>query len=352
MPTETAGIVARIVTGDQALREDLLRLCAAAAVSAEVVGDPAEAGHLGRPDLVLLGSDAVSSAPAVDQTSHTRVAVVARRPVTEAVWRSVVAVRAEALFVIPEQEQDLVERLSDLVDGTASAAVTIGVLGAHGGAGTSTFAAGLGLTAAADGRRALLIDADPHSGGIELVVGSEDAPGLRWREIAATHGRVGAAALREALPQVDGLAVLSFDREPAAVPEPSTARNMLAAGRRGSDLVVLDLGRRLEEPWTGLARSCDRVLLVAAGEVRAAAAARQAVMAWPGPGSDVRLVVRDRPPSDLSAEEMAECVGLPLVARLPTKRAIARAVDEGAGPLCHRGFESACRDVLNRLVAA
>ncbi len=353
-PTVEAQIVtARIITADLALREDLLRLCAGAALTAQAASDAAEPGRRDEADLVLLGVDALTQArPEWGQGSRRRVVVVSRQPVSDSTWRAVLGVRAESVFVLPEQEHELAEQLRDAADGTATTAVTIGVAAAHGGAGASTFAAGLALTAATAGRRALLLDADPLAGGIELVVGCEDTPGLRWREIAATHGRVGAAALREALPQVDGLAVLSFDREPAPIPEAATARTMLAAARRGSDVVVLDLGRRPEEPWRGLTRACDLLLLIAAGEVRAAAAARQAAVVWGDSASDVRLVVRERPPADLSADELADCVGLPLLARLPTRRSIARAVDEGSGPLCHRGFERACRDVLSKVGAA
>ena len=50
---------------------------------------------------------------------------------------------------------------------------------------------------------ALLVDADPWSGGIDLVVGSEDEPGLRWPDLALERGRIDMAALRQALPGRD-----------------------------------------------------------------------------------------------------------------------------------------------------
>ena len=41
------------------------------------------------------------------------------------------------------------------------------------------------------------------------MVGTEDEPGLRWPDLALEHGRLDFAALRQALPRLDGLSVLS-----------------------------------------------------------------------------------------------------------------------------------------------
>ena len=63
------------------------------------------------------------------------------------------------------------DRLADSVEGNHEPARTIGVIGASGGVGASTFAAALGLAAARRGHDALLIDLDTSGGGVELVVG-------------------------------------------------------------------------------------------------------------------------------------------------------------------------------------
>ena len=88
-------------------------------------------------------------------------------------------------------------------DGRTGAVVA--VMAGRGGAGASLFATALAQSA----RDALLIDADPWSGGIDLVVGTEDEPGLRWPDLALEHGRLDFTALRQALPRRDGLSVLS-----------------------------------------------------------------------------------------------------------------------------------------------
>ena len=53
-----------------------------------------------------------------------------------------------------------------------------------------------------------MVDADPVGGGIDLVVGAEHAPGVRWPELAGTSGRLSAASLSDALPKLgEGLEV-------------------------------------------------------------------------------------------------------------------------------------------------
>ena len=52
---------------------------------------------------------------------------------------------------------------------------------------------------------ALLVDVDPWGGGIDLVLGSEDEPGLRWPDLALQGGRL-STAVREALPRTAGSA--------------------------------------------------------------------------------------------------------------------------------------------------
>ena len=62
----------------------------------------------------------------------------------------------------------------------------VAVIGGCGGAGASLFAVAL-AQAATD---ALLVDLDPWGGGIDLLVGGEATPGLRWPDLALQGGRL------------------------------------------------------------------------------------------------------------------------------------------------------------------
>jgi len=158
----------------------------------------------------------------------------------------------------------------------------VAVLGGRGGAGASVFAAGLAVTAARAGWRTLLIDADPLGGGVDLVLGWESMDGLRWPALSETSGRVSPPSLVDVLPKRGELVVLSWDRgELLAVPAEAMA-TALDAGRRGRDLVVVDLPRRMDDASLLALGAADRGYLLVPAELRAcAAAARVAAVAGP-----------------------------------------------------------------------
>ena len=69
---------------------------------------------------------------------------------------------------------------------TDSTIPVLAVVGGSGGVGASTFAAALATAAAP----ATLIDLDPVSGGIDVLLGIEDVPGARWSGLRLEGGRL------------------------------------------------------------------------------------------------------------------------------------------------------------------
>ena len=152
-------------------------------------------------------------------------------------------------------------------------------------------------------------------------------------EVAATRGRVSASAFRAALPTVGDLAVLSWDRDDATHVDSETMRAMVRAGQRGSELVVIDLPRRLDETATEAALMCGVLLVVTTTEVRAVASTQAMLGGLRRLCIDIRLAVRELSGADLTCATVAETLGCPWPAKVPTQRSIVRAVDEGLGPL-------------------
>lgn len=338
-----------IVTHDQDLLEQLLRLCAAVGVTADLADSVDRARQpWARASVVLVGDDVAPAAARLGLGRRDNVVLVSGAPDQAPLWRLAVELRADDVVMLPAAQLRLAERLSDLADGPLRGA-TVAVVAGSGGAGSSTLASALALTAAKQGRRTLLVDADPLGGGIELVVGCEDSAGLRWPEVAATHGRVSAADFRGALPSVGYLAVLSFDRTLPAPADPSAMRAMLGAARRGSELVVVDLPRRLDEAATEAVLVTDVLVLVVTSEVRGVASAQGTLAALRQLCGDIRVLVRELPGSDLAPESVASSLGLPLTVAIPTRRSVARSVNDGLGPLARGGLERACRAVLDDL---
>ncbi|MGN6605789.1 MAG: hypothetical protein ACTHMS_02090, partial [Jatrophihabitans sp.] len=105
----------------------------------------------------------------------------------------------------------------------------VGVMGCSGGIGASGFAAALARAAP----RAVLVDLDAAAGGIDVLLGVDDRPGVRWSGVGA--GPFDGAALRHGLPQWDDRAVLAAD---GVEPVPVVVRAVVAAAA-GSGPVVL-----------------------------------------------------------------------------------------------------------------
>jgi secretion/DNA translocation related CpaE-like protein len=180
----------------------------------------------------------------------------------------------------------------------------IGVVGGCGGVGASTFAAVLALVAAP----ALLVDLDVNGGGVDVVLGVEQASGARWSGLRLEGGRLDPAALAEGLPRAGPVPVLAAD---TAALDPAAVLQVLdAAGALG--VVVLDLPRAAcPEREAGLLR-CDLVVVVARADVAGLVAAHATVSALPE--LPVGVVVRR---GGVEAAGAARLVGAPLLGVLP-----------------------------------
>jgi secretion/DNA translocation related CpaE-like protein len=222
----------------------------------------------------------------------------------------------------------------------ASPARVVGVVGGAGGAGATTLACALAQWHATRGPT-LLVDTDPLGPGLDRVLGMEEVHGVRWEGLADTAGRLGARALREAVPRRDGLGVLTWSAARRRLDLP-TLRRTLVAAVRGHDLVVLDLARQPD----GLAECVDRCddLLVVTPATVAGVAATARLVAGLGQRPRAGLVLRPGGVGDADAERVT---GLPVVAAVRHQRGVAEAMDAGGGALMGRGpLARAVRDLL------
>ncbi|NED74008.1 septum formation initiator, partial [Streptomyces sp. SID9944] len=136
-----------ILTEDADLLDDLLRLCAAAGATPEVHHTvPERGGGWEAAPLVLVGDDA---ARRVRGAARRRgVVLVGRDQDDSGIWRRAVEIGADHVLVLPDGEQWLVDRIADVAEGVGRPALTVGVIGGRGGAGASTLACALAVTAA------------------------------------------------------------------------------------------------------------------------------------------------------------------------------------------------------------
>ncbi|MGC9668203.1 septum site-determining protein Ssd [Planosporangium sp. 12N6] len=340
-----------LVTDDPYLLDEVLRVAADARVELEVAPDPVAArARFGAAPLVLVGLRAAPACARARLPHRLGIVLVLAGPVEPPPWDLADAIGAEHVAVLPAAEPWLADRLITATAVPRPAAV-VAVLGGRGGAGTSVLAAGLAVTAARAGLRALLVDADPMGGGADLVLGWEALDGLRWP--ALSHGSTGVAppALVDALPNRGELAVLSWDRGDLLTVPADAMAAALDAGRSSRDVVVVDLPRRLDDAAVLALAAANRTLLLVPAELRACAAAARVAAVAVGHTSDLSVVVRGPAPGRLKAQEIARALGLPLAGMLRTEPELARALERGQPPAgTGKGpLAALCRRVLGDL---
>lgn len=322
-----------LVTADPQLLDDVLRLAAAVDTEVHVERDvPAVRDAWMSAPVVLVGADLADRVCGAALPRRDGVVVVSHDLDDAAVWRRALELGAFRVAFLPDAEEWVADTLADAADRDARHALVVGVAGGRGGAGASTLATALAVTGPRLALPTVLLDADPLGGGLDLLLGAEAASGLRWPDVAGARGRVNAESLREALPRAAELAVLSWDRSEALTVPPSAMRTVLSAVRRGHELVVVDLPRRLDDAVRPVLDVADTVLLVVPAEVRATAAAARVAAELTAACADVRVVVRGTVAGGLEPEAVAGALGLPLAGRVRTESSVAAAAERGEPP--------------------
>lgn len=337
-----------LVTRDDTLLDELLRLAAAAGTTPEVAPDVGTAlrSWTAAP-LVLLGADLAAEMARLAPPRRPALHLVSWGTSPDLLFRTAMDLNAESVTDLPRSDAWLVEMLTDLGDERPARGLTIGVLGGSGGAGATTFACALGQVAARRGP-AVVIDTDPLGPGIDRVLGVETRDGIRWDALGQTTGRLSARSLRDALPRRDGVGVLTWYAGSRGTLQAFAVREALSAARRGHDVVVVDLPRAGDPVTEEVVARCDLVLVVVAPTVAGVASASRLCARLPDT-SGVRLVVRG---GGLHSAEVAKVTGVPVLTEVGHQRGLDESVDLGLGPVrSRRGTLGRGADaVLDRLL--
>jgi secretion/DNA translocation related CpaE-like protein len=350
--TGTSGVLA--VLAEPALRDEVDRV--AAAVGVRVVH--AEAGSPGKSPVTRKSWSAAAAVvldePAMERCGQSalprraHVIALTRGEPAPATWAAAIAVGAQQVLQLPIQEHELVRELADAAESARDSkprGEVIAVIGGRGGAGASLFAAALAQVAT----DALLVDVDPWGGGIDLLVGGETVPGLRWPDLSLQGGRLNWSAVRQALPRHRGVSMLSGTRRGYEV-DAGPVEAVVDAGRRGGATVICDLPRRLTDATQTALNTADLVVLVGPCDVRACAATATFAPVLSTFNPNVGLVVRGPSPGGLRAAEFADIAGVPLLASMKAEPRLADQLEHGGLRLRRRSaLAAAARRVLAML---
>lgn len=323
--TATKGVLALI--DDPALRDDVERVAAAAGVPVVHASEPSSRKVWTSAAAVLL--DVPPALRCADRALPRRghVILVVRSEPQAAEWQAAIAVGAQQVVSLPRQDAELVAEIADAAESSpddGSRGTVLAVVGARGGSGASLFATALAYAAPDP----LLIDSDPWSGGLDLVLGSEAEAGLRWPDLALQGGRLNYPALRVALPQRHGISILSSTRLAVDI-DAAALGAVMDAGSRGGATVICDVPRRCTAAVETALDAADLVVLLTPADVRACAAAA-AITPWLSTmNPNVGLVVRGPAPGGLRSAEIARIVGLPLLASMRPQPGVPEVLERG-----------------------
>jgi secretion/DNA translocation related CpaE-like protein len=285
---------------------------------------------------------------AIDQAAerlpgHHDVVVVGSADEEARAWGTVQNVVSSRVVILPQGGSWLAEYLGGRL-APAARGVVVGFVGAAGGCGVSTFAFWCASALAGQGVDTLLVDGQAGGGGLDLALGTEDVPGVRWHDLSEVRGTLNPQHLRAALPAVGKLSFLSHATRGVST-GPARGREQAGvvfdAARSAFPLTVVDAGGG--PAAQSMISDCDQlVLLVPSRQRRYSAAvgflATQASL-------PVTLVVRGPVADGLDAWHVAEATGRPApLAYLPFVRS-APSVEAG-GRLLEAGIPRKARKAV------
>lgn len=229
----------------------------------------------------------------------------------------------------------------------------IGVVGGSGGVGASVLTAAIAIRAAQAGLQPACLDGDRLGGGLDVTLGIEQEPGVRWPDLAAARGRIDGPELLARLPSVDGVSVLSFDRARDLPLTTEIVHQVLLALSLAADLVVVDLPRPDHEIFAALAPSVDELVLLAGSGIRDLAGASAISEHLLRTCSEVWLCLRTSGRGSHFADTVAGALDLPLMAVVREEPSLAADLLHGIPPgSSARGALAVAADtVLARCVA-
>jgi len=347
-----------IVTRDEVMLDDLLRVAAAAGVEVAHGIDPSARTAWRSAAIVLIDEILLAEAISAQLAQRCGVIVVGRTEPDAGVLQQCLRLGVERTATVGVDDDVLIELLAGTLSTGPGDGHTVAIISACGGAGASVFAAALAATAERAGRGVLLADCDPWGPGLDVLLGIEDRGGIRWAELCAPSGRLPPDALHRALPAAPfghgRVAVLCYGREVSGTITPEVVDVVLDAGRSAGDLTVVDLPRHPSAAGDRVIERADMVVLVTIADLRGCYAAARICGRLAALGAFPELLVRGPSAGKIGAQDISAVLGLPVLANMRPQPFLARDLENGRAPGAdQRGpLVKAAKVVLSRLKIA
>ena len=249
--------------------------------------------------------------------------VVASQPSAHT-WELAQKLQARHIALLPESREWLIEHLKD---SPAALAQVFSFTPATGGAGTSTLTGAIAIALAKRNKTVVVIDCDATSVGLDVAFGMDQIPGFRWSQLLASGKELPGDVLLPSFPQHNGVFLVANDCLSQSQVDEVLPR-LMESFMKVCDVIIVD-----NAPASLPLNVCNDLdvevqqILVLTNTLRACAVAH--ALFKEDSTTNVSLVIRELPGSDLSPLSIAQSLDRPLWGVIPTDSRVTEFVEQG-----------------------
>lgn len=238
---------------------------------------------------------------------------------------------AEGSIILDVEEEagDILELM--IAAGATSRGTVIGLLGSHGGVGTTTIACTLAhIVSTADATKSIaLMDCDPLSTGIGTWCGLNTS-GINWADLSEKTGTLVPGRLAKALPRRDNLRVLSADERTGMPTNGELPIRAITALSQSHDMTIMDFPRSIVTGNTDLLSWCDSLILVTDTSPHAVSQSRRTLSFLKNHCPQTPLILAvNRVSGGAQAASIAYDIGFDTIAPVRLARTLTRDLEHG-----------------------
>lgn len=260
--------------------------------------------------------------------NHPEIVLVVIGTTGPETWRFAAKLSANHIAVIPDSRDWLVEHLSAPV---TKRGLCVAIIPGAGGAGASLLSAGLAFHARQLFSDVVLVDFDESSAGLDIVLGIETQPGMRWQDFHSLSGSISGSDILRGLPARDGVALLTHNGSKSAA-EKFVPEAIIQQLRGVSGLVIIDFPRFTNQiAAVKILQQCDVAFVVTPSTVRGSASTKIAITKISKHVTTTELVIRNLPGTNLDALRIAQSLDVPLAGVVNTDPRIVEQIEQGFG---------------------
>lgn len=230
---------------------------------------------------------------------------------------------------IEEEAGDILELM--IAAGATSRGTIIGLVGSHGGVGTTTLACALAciMSDAKPTHSLALMDCDPLSAGVTHWCGVDTA-GISWADLGEETGTLVPGRLAKSLPGRKNLHVLSADERAGMPSNGQLPTRAVAALSQSHNVTLLDISRSLLAGVTDLLSWCDILVIVTDTSAQAVSQTRRTISILDSHDIHIPLILAvNRVSGGAQAASIAYDIGIDEIAPIHLARRLSKDLAHG-----------------------